>query len=180
MPDHGIDICYHRRRFVTSFKDRHGKIRYRFRRKGLKTRYFSAPEGSAHFKSEYYAFYRGEDHPKIESIAKRVWTPVRKHPERVYFIGTADRAAVKIGMSRHPRARMSELQISCHQALSLLAMIRGGRDLELEYHKRFEHLRLRGEWFSRTPEIDAAIQQIRNGSTSNTRLRVDTKGQKIV
>lgn len=39
--------------FVTSFRDRHGKARYRFRRKGYPAHYFKAPFGTKAFEREY-------------------------------------------------------------------------------------------------------------------------------
>lgn len=40
---------------VTDFKDRHGKIRYRFRRRGYKTIYFHSQPGTEEFREEYAA-----------------------------------------------------------------------------------------------------------------------------
>jgi integrase len=42
--------------YVSSFKDRHGKERLRFRRKGYPSRYFSAPPGTEAFRDEYHRF----------------------------------------------------------------------------------------------------------------------------
>lgn len=39
--------------YVTSFKDRHGKVRLRFRRKGFVSHYFSAALGTEAFRTEY-------------------------------------------------------------------------------------------------------------------------------
>lgn len=39
--------------YVSSFRDRHGKLRYRFRRKGYPTHYFKAPFGTKAFEREY-------------------------------------------------------------------------------------------------------------------------------
>ncbi|MBU2341685.1 MAG: site-specific integrase [Alphaproteobacteria bacterium] len=41
--------------YVTSFRDRHGKLRYRFRRKGYAAHYFQAPFGTKDFEREYAA-----------------------------------------------------------------------------------------------------------------------------
>lgn len=41
--------------YVTSFRDRHGKVRYRFRRKGYPAHYFKAPFGTKAFEREYAA-----------------------------------------------------------------------------------------------------------------------------
>lgn len=49
----------HRRflpKYVSSFTDRHGKMRYQYRRKGRKSGYFSSALGSEKFRAEYYAY----------------------------------------------------------------------------------------------------------------------------
>ena len=50
--------------FVTSFRDRHGKVRYRFRRKGYPSHYFKAPIGTKAFEKEYAACLN-QDNPSI-------------------------------------------------------------------------------------------------------------------
>lgn len=42
-----------RPQYVTKFRDRHGKTRYRFRRKGYPAHYFKAPFGTKEFEREY-------------------------------------------------------------------------------------------------------------------------------
>lgn len=44
--------------YVTSFRDRHGKVRYRYRRKGYASAYFKGAIGSKEFWSEYDAFVK--------------------------------------------------------------------------------------------------------------------------
>jgi integrase len=46
--------------YVTSFKDRHGKTRHRFRRKGYPTYYFKNPAGTKLFEQEYAACMQAE------------------------------------------------------------------------------------------------------------------------
>ena len=41
--------------YVTKFRDRHGKVRWRFRRKGYPSHYFKAPYGTKAFEQEYAA-----------------------------------------------------------------------------------------------------------------------------
>ncbi|BBC74410.1 conserved hypothetical protein [Altererythrobacter sp. B11] len=50
--------------YVTSFRDRHGKVRWRFRRKGYATHYFKAPFGTKAFEQEYADCLSAEP-PKI-------------------------------------------------------------------------------------------------------------------
>ncbi|MAF30465.1 MAG: integrase [Croceicoccus sp.] len=46
--------------YVSSFNDRHGKRRYRFRRKGYPPAYFHSPFGTKEFEREYAAFLEAE------------------------------------------------------------------------------------------------------------------------
>lgn len=55
--------------FVTSFKDRHKKVRLRFRRKGFKPGYFKAALGTEAFRVEYHAFLNPPS--QLELIAER-------------------------------------------------------------------------------------------------------------
>jgi integrase len=52
--------------YVSSFRDRHGKLRWRFRRKGFASQYFKAPNGSREFEKEYIEFMNAEQ-PSIGS-----------------------------------------------------------------------------------------------------------------
>lgn len=47
--------------FLSTFKDRHGKPRYRFRRKGYRTRYINEPFGSKAFEKAYAALLAAEE-----------------------------------------------------------------------------------------------------------------------
>ncbi|MBD2840761.1 tyrosine-type recombinase/integrase [Erythrobacter rubeus] len=52
-----------RPQYVTKFRDRHGKTRYRFRRKGYPAHYFKAPFGTKDFEREYAACLDAEKQP---------------------------------------------------------------------------------------------------------------------
>ncbi|MDM7956024.1 tyrosine-type recombinase/integrase [Blastomonas sp.] len=47
-------------KYVSLFKDRHGKERLRFRRKGYPSQYFTAPLGTEAFREEYHRFNSAE------------------------------------------------------------------------------------------------------------------------
>ncbi|BBD98015.1 hypothetical protein SAMIE_1015160 [Sphingobium amiense] len=52
--------------FVTREKNRHGNVRYRFRKKGLPSGYFKATLGTEDFRTEYHAFLNpSAEKPKI-------------------------------------------------------------------------------------------------------------------
>ena len=65
----------------------------------------------------------------------------------VYMILVGERGPVKIGHSNDPRTRLRELQVAHHRKLTILRKFEGGEVEERLLHDKFEHLRLRGEWF---------------------------------
>jgi len=84
----------------------------------------------------------------------------------VYFIGSGD--TVKIGWSKHPEKRVDQIRRGGHvlrpsagliQAPELLAYLPGTERDELVLHARFNNSHDRGEWFHRTPELDALIEE---------------------
>lgn len=86
----------------------------------------------------------------------------RKARALVYFI--RDRKRVKIGHSYNPKARMQVF--TTHTALTLMATEPGGRSREAELHKKFAHLRIKGEWFYLKPELldyIAGLKKTRKG-----------------
>jgi integrase len=54
--------------YVTMFTDRHGRARFRYRRKGFEGGYFKSAFGSKEFNAEYDAFGRGE----VDSVAQAI------------------------------------------------------------------------------------------------------------
>jgi hypothetical protein len=72
---------------------------------------------------------------------------------QTYFISDGQR--VKIGKSRNPPSRLAQLQTSHAAQLTLLLSIE--EDEEKTLHQRFAAFRLRGEWFTLSPEILAFI-----------------------
>jgi hypothetical protein len=81
----------------------------------------------------------------------------------IYFVACPEANAVKIGVSAYnpetAYARMSRLQSGCPLQLELLAVAPGYRDEEAGLHRRFAGNRIRGEWFSLTPELSEYISQ---------------------
>ena len=53
-------------KYVTSYRDRHGKARYRYRRQGRKAGHFKAELGSSEFMAEYAAFEASEVEAGLE------------------------------------------------------------------------------------------------------------------
>lgn len=75
----------------------------------------------------------------------------------VYFVTCREANAVKIGSSLEPHTRLGELQAYCPLLLTLEAVLPGGTEEEFTFHRRFEDVRIRGEWFTITEMIEAII-----------------------
>src|SRR4051812_35101412 len=76
----------------------------------------------------------------------------------IYFIQSGRSEFVKIGhCAGNPRMRLGQLQVGNPEELRLIAVKEGGVQEEIAFHQRFDHLRIRGEWFSWDEELrDAA------------------------
>ncbi|ASY45384.1 hypothetical protein CJD35_13775 [Sphingobium xenophagum] len=108
----------------------------------------------------------GKIYPAIEqAVAEQI----------IYFIGCGAEGPIKIGIAAKPRDRLNGLQTGHHETLYLLATAAGGRAGELEYHQRFKSAHLRGEWFSRHPDILAEIERL-NQSTPRPTAAHDEGG----
>lgn len=161
-------------RYVSSFLDRDGVRRFRFRKTGLATHYFASAPGTPEFEADYQACLEGRTPKQRRRRVRKKWrirpltTQAReamaKHPEAesyVYFVGPRS-GPVKIGLAIKPARRLKEIQIGNHVRLDLLALIPGGSDVEARYHRELAKYRLWGEWFDRVPEVMAAVAQAKS------------------
>jgi hypothetical protein len=80
----------------------------------------------------------------------------------VYFIRADDLGFVKIGYTCKPSDRLSKLQIASPHELRMIGHIRASMVEEGRWHSRFAHLRVRGEWFRLTTELEEAISAALN------------------
>lgn len=70
----------------------------------------------------------------------------------IYFIRAGESGPIKIGSSGSPETRMRKFfQPGNHEALSLIRTLPGGAADEHWFHARFNHRRIRGEWFHFDP-----------------------------
>jgi hypothetical protein len=61
---------------------------------------------------------------------------------------------VKIGYARDVYARISHIRSVSPFPVRLCAALPGDEDLESAVHRKFAHLRVRGEWFKWAPEVE--------------------------
>lgn len=74
---------------------------------------------------------------------------------KVYFMSAA--GLIKIGVTADVDVRWRSLNNSSPVPIDLLGFYPGTQSDERELHARFKHLRVRGEWFSDTPELRELI-----------------------
>ena len=72
----------------------------------------------------------------------------------VYFIQAGAHGPVKIGYSSgRLEVRVRAIQHQHYEELRLIRAVSGWRQVEQWFHYRFAALRIRGEWFTFTPEM---------------------------
>ncbi len=146
---------------VCAVKDRLGKTRFRFRKKGYPSRYIPSPD-DPNFAQKYKDCFDTNQRIPTKAIQKKLnlRNPMTnlKGISLVYFIGMKN--SIKIGKTVNLHARLKKLQTGSPVRLRVLAYIEGGADLELEYHSRFAKDRVHGEWFRKSDAIMDEIKRI--------------------
>lgn len=87
-------------------------------------------------------------------------TKSQRHMPVVYFIATHDHQHVKIGTTTRIISRLSQIQTSHPQDVTLLGITLGSRNTEQEWHDRWRPLHVRGEWYRLTTELRDAIANL--------------------
>lgn len=85
-----------------------------------------------------------------------------RRPLYLYFL-TTERAGfpIKIGTTIAHKTRFEKIQTSLPYKIKILASMSTDDQLfERRLHKKFEHLRLLGEWFEPAPELLAYIDEL--------------------
>ncbi len=71
----------------------------------------------------------------------------------IYFLQGKDTRRIKIGYTDKPiTKRWDQLDVSSEE-LELLLLIKGTQKEENKIHRRFKHLRHKGEWFDESKEL---------------------------
>ena len=84
----------------------------------------------------------------------------KKDEEFVYFVTEetpGDLERLKIGRSKAPENRISDMQVGNSRQLTLVGCLEGGAELERSFHQLFGPLRHRGEWFLYTEPLKALV-----------------------
>lgn len=88
----------------------------------------------------------------------RAASPIPAHQSGVYFVRRASGGPIKIGRSDNMYWRLHRLQAELREPIELLLSLPNPKQ-ELALHKRFDHLRIDGEWFAVAPSLLAFIEE---------------------
>lgn len=99
--------------------------------------------------------------PGVAARRLAVMAPTKRNVPHVYFVQNGRSKRVKIGYSSHYRSRVGNIQSGTPDKLRLLGVVRGGKAVESELHKRFASYRISGEWFRFEGELAEYVQSLR-------------------
>jgi hypothetical protein len=89
----------------------------------------------------------------------------------VYFIQSERGGPIKIGYTTNLERRIMALQTAQPYPLKLLLVIHGGVEEENKLHKKFNSLRLCGEWFSPDEKLLQYIEKLKAKSVKTLNLQ---------
>jgi hypothetical protein len=146
-------------KYVSTFMDRHGITRHRFRKTGCRTRYLKSELGTPEFDAELERALAGEPEPQVQLVRPlptvsllRQLRQVDPKGSYVYFI-EAENGLIKIGHTASIRERFKKLNTAVPMQLTILGLVPGDQALEFALHKRFAAHRVTGEWFQANDEL---------------------------
>lgn len=84
-----------------------------------------------------------------------------RYPGFVYFVQGEFGGGIKIGYSKTPESRLKQLQTSYPDTLKILVLVPGNNKDEKTYHRKFEHIKLNGEWFKPEKELLDEIENLK-------------------
>jgi len=107
-------------------------------------------------------FGEGEEPQAQTALSEYISKSHKSEQFFVYFISAkAVGFPIKIGISKDRHLRFMSLQTALPYDIDLLALMPTTDPImERRLHRQFKHLRLRGEWFERTPELEQYIEMI--------------------
>lgn len=103
---------------------------------------------------------------------KRGGLPKEKPTGYVYFAATGESGPIKIGFSRNPWARATELQTGSAKEIKVICAIPGKHADEADFHREFAESRIPGsEWFNRTATLVVRIDELK--ASKNNSVAID-------
>lgn len=150
-------------KYVGSYKDRHGKMRWRFRRGSVFVSLHGSP-GDASFEEEYQAALAGT--PLRRQQRRRGRATGAKGRKGILYVVQGDIGApVKIGFTAHHylELRLAALQTGNASRLRMIAQAEGFFWQEKAAHAALAGERVAGEWFAWAPRTAAFVAALPDG-----------------
>jgi hypothetical protein len=104
------------------------------------------------------------------------WTPLKicfvcrtkllkeeDHSLFVYFAYSPEMDLIKIGLTKNVESRAKALQRGVPYTVKILKSFRGSFYHEQYLHAKFEHLRIKNEWFKNDTEIISFLEGLEDG-----------------
>lgn len=88
-------------------------------------------------------------------------TQPRSPPVRGFTYFVRDGDMIKIGSSMSPKSRITSLQTASPRPLETMAIVPMDIADEFGTHRKFSHLRVRGEWFRAEPDLLRFIESVK-------------------
>lgn len=98
---------------------------------------------------------------------------------QVYFAECSGR--IKIGITAHVKARLSQLRTGSAAPVTLIASVKGSASMEQALHKKLKPFRIDREWYRDCADVRAAIQNSINNFPAGETVAASRKnrGQKF-
>lgn len=79
----------------------------------------------------------------------------------IYLIQSLESSYYKIGVSKHPKQRLNELQTGNSSKLKLIEVYQSdiAHQIEKTLHRRYSHLKKEGEWFELAIDNEVSFLQ---------------------
>lgn len=84
----------------------------------------------------------------------------------IYFIQAGEDGAIKIGLTSNILTRIISFRTHQEKALFIRRLVPGNLMREREIAQKFDHLRIRGEWFSPGPDLVEYINSLEDENIS--------------
>lgn len=163
-------------KYVCSYRDRHGKMRHYFRRRGQPRLPIRAEPGTEEFLAIWTRYMEGDySHLPVRRVAQLQ----RGRDYTFIYVIQSEGGPCKVGISVTPRSRVAQMQTGHPWKLKICQLFRvkinEAYAVERQAHAAMKRKALLGEWFdvTVTEAVDALLSIPARTSLTVTRLTPD-------
>ena len=93
----------------------------------------------------------------IADYHKYIENLVNKRDGYIYVIGNKEYKLCKIGFSKNVFKRIKSIQTGCPFELEIFCVVYGDYVMEKKLHRKYQNLKMNGEWFKYEGELEKSI-----------------------